>query len=143
MVKGSRPAGVVIEWGDFQDKFLLEFLPDSLREERAYEFEDLTCDSCGSVDMYVRKFMELCTYAPPLVSTDQQKARRFMRGLPMSMQEALVSQYNASFAEVVDQARRLEKMRGGVSGGATVESNKKARTEPQSLRPSVFVASPP
>ena len=143
MVKGSRPAGVVMEWEEFQDKFLIEFLPDSLREQRAYEFEGLTYVSCGSVDVYVRKFLELCTYAPALVVTDKQKARRFMRGLPMSMQEALVSQVNASFAEVVDQARRLERIRGGMGGEVRAESNKKARTEPQPSGPSVSVASPP
>ena len=64
------PAREVINWVDFQMQFLAEYYLESLREGRAFEFESLTCISCGSVDAYAQKFVELCVYAPSLVAID-------------------------------------------------------------------------
>ena len=125
----SRPAGEVISWDIFQASFLAEFQPESLRVRRAFEFEALTYDSCGSIDAYARRFMELCKYAPTLVSTDALKVQRFVRGLPWSMQELLVSQLDLPFSSVVDRARHLEDIRRARDGDLMGEVGKKARTE--------------
>ena len=64
-----------LSWDDFQAQFLEEYHLESLREWRAIEFETLTCVSCGSMDAYALKFVELCGYAPSLVATDRLRVR--------------------------------------------------------------------
>ena len=86
------------------------------------------------MDIYAWRFIELCRYAPILVATDEQKARRFIRGLPPQMEKILVGQTYLSFVEVVDQARQLEEIEGRQEGGDVGESNKKAKSEPQISR---------
>ena len=56
---------------DFRDRFFAKYQSDNLRERWAFEFEGLICLSCGSVDAYVCRFMELYGYAPALVATNQ------------------------------------------------------------------------
>ena len=55
--------GEQLTWDDFQALFLEEYHLESLCEQRAIEFETLTCVSCGSVDTYAQKFVELCLYS--------------------------------------------------------------------------------
>ena len=98
LVRGSRPAGEEFSWEDFQTSFMTEYQPDSLRHRRAFEFEDLTCTACGSVDAYARRFVQLSAYAPSLVATDAEKARRFIRGLPTPMQRILVGHPDLTYA---------------------------------------------
>ena len=70
MFRESRPVGDVITWEDFWVSFLVEYQPNSLKERRTFKFEDLTYASCGSVDAYARRFIELSGYAPALVATN-------------------------------------------------------------------------
>ena len=78
-----------------------------------FEFEALTCASCRSVDTYHCRFVELYGYSPTLVATDRQKARHYIRGLPIHIQRVLIGHLYLTFFEVVDQARQLEKLDGG------------------------------
>ena len=79
------PISERLSWEDFQTRFLGEYHPESLREQKAFEFESLTCASCGSVEAYAQKFVKLCIYAPTLVATERLRVRQFMRGLPTDM----------------------------------------------------------
>ena len=74
-MRKSKPVKDVFSWEDVQDKFLAEYQSETLRERRVFEFEALTCVSCGSVDVYAQRFIGLCRYTPTLVATDRQKVR--------------------------------------------------------------------
>ena len=104
MIRESQLVEEKMTWGDFYDHFLAEYQPDSLRERWAFEFEGLTCLSCGSVDAYTHRFIELYGYAPTLVAIDRQKARRFVWGIPMSIQKKLLRHLDLTFTEAIDQA---------------------------------------
>ena len=104
MISRSRPVGEVFTWDDFRAQFLAEYLPESLRLRKAFEFKSLTCEACGSVDAYARRFIKLCGHAPTLVATDEQKVGKFMWGLPASMQKALIGFPLLTFGEMVDKA---------------------------------------
>ena len=97
----------------FQARFLEEYYLESPREQKAIEFETLTYGSCGSVDAYAQKFVELCVYTPSLVATDRLRVRQLIRGLPLNMQKVLLGQGNLSFVEVVNRARQFERIDGG------------------------------
>ena len=102
LVRRSLGAGQELTWEDFEARFVREYRPDSLCQRKAFEFETLTCEACGTVNDYARKFIELCGYAPSLVDTDAKKAQRFVRGLPIHMQRILLVQNQMTFADTVD-----------------------------------------
>ena len=108
LVRRSLGVGQVLTWEDFEARFVREYRPDSLCQRRAFEFEMLTCETCGTVDEYARKFMELYEYAPSLVDTDAKKVQRFVRGLPTHMRRVLIVHNHITFAEVVDRVRQME-----------------------------------
>ena len=128
MIRENRLVGDIITWEDFWAGFLEGYQPDSLRERRAFEFEDLTHVS-GSMDAYAWRFIQLSVYAPNLVTTDRQRIRRFIWSLPTYMQRILASNPDLTFTQVVDMAQHLEKLDGGQDGGAIGEPNKRAQTE--------------
>ena len=73
-VRRSRPAGAApLSWEEFEDLFMQEFLSETVRMSRAYEFERLTHARYGSVDGYASKFLELSVYAPGLVTIEREK----------------------------------------------------------------------
>ena len=73
-------------------------------------------------------------YAPLLIASDAEKARRFIWGLPAPMQRILVGHPDLTFAQAVDRARHLEELDGGMDVGVSGEPSKKARTESQASR---------
>ena len=146
-MREGRPAGAApISWEEFEAGFLREFLPESVKQSRAYEFERLTCDGFGSVEDYARRFMELYPYAPGLVATEPQKVDRFVYGLPLEIHTVMVGHTYSSLADAVDRARRIEsgyrerkRLRGDTSQsgqrGAQPQQLVAHRATPQGVRP--------
>lgn len=62
-----------------------QFLPKSLRDARAFEFERLVTTLEMIVMEYDQKFCHLSCYANHLVSNEEKKVRRFVRGLDDTM----------------------------------------------------------
>ena len=59
-LRRSRPVGAAsLSWEEFEDLFLQEFLPETVRMNQVYEFERLTQVGCGSVDEYANQFLQL------------------------------------------------------------------------------------
>ena len=106
----------------------MEYQPASLKQRRAFEFETLSYQGCGSVEAYACKFVELCDYAPSLVATEEQKVQRFIRGLPASIRRVLASQDILTFASTVDKARVVEDIDKGCDRGMLEGSNKRTRS---------------
>ena len=108
-IRRSRPAGVApLTWEEFEELFMQEFLPETVRMTRSYEFERLTQAGCGSVDDYASRFLELSAYAPALVTTERQKVSRFIYGLQKDIRRVMIGQTYASLTEAMDRARRIE-----------------------------------
>ena len=105
-----------------------EFLPESVRQKRAYEFERLTYVACGTIDEYVSRFLELSMYAPGLVATEQQRIDRFIYGLPTDIHNNLVGQPHVSLTDVIARARRIEERNTEVRA-VDSEMRKKLRTD--------------
>ena len=125
----SRPEDAApIAWGEFEERFTREFLPESVRQKRAYEFERLTYATCGTIDEYASRFLELSMYAPGLVTTEQQRIDRFIYGLPTDIHNNLVGQPHVSLTDVIDRARRIEERNKEVRA-ADGEARKKFRTD--------------
>lgn len=57
-------------WKDFSKAFMDKFLLESVREQKAMEFERLRQDASMTVNDYVEQFVELSRYAPYLVGTE-------------------------------------------------------------------------
>ena len=128
-MRRSRPAGAApLLWEEFEDLFLQEFLPETVRISRAYEFEWLTQAGCGSIDEYANRFLELSAYASGLVDTERRKVDRFVYGLQPQIRRVMVGQTHVSLTEAIDKARRIELM-DAEGGGSDTDPRKRARVE--------------
>ncbi|EOY14114.1 Uncharacterized protein TCM_033375 [Theobroma cacao] len=79
--RGRPMSAVSLTWSEFSTTFLDRFLPLSVRNARAREFEALVQTLSMTVLQYDIKFMQFVRYAPYLVSIEEKKIRRFMDGL--------------------------------------------------------------
>ena len=78
----SRPAGhPTLKWPEFYNAFVEWFMPESLRDAKAREFELLKQTEGISVLDYDTKFNQLARYAPHMVMIYNMKAKRFANGL--------------------------------------------------------------
>ena len=78
----SRPAGSsTLDWSEFYHAFVERYMPESLRDAKAREFELLKQTEGMSVLDYDTIFNQLARYAPHMVVTDNIKAKRFANGL--------------------------------------------------------------
>ena len=128
-LRRSRPTGAApLSWEEFEDLFLQEFLPETVRISWAYEFERLTQAGCGSIDDYANRFLELSAYAPGLVDTERRKVDRFVHGLQPQIRRVMVGQTHVSLTEAIDKARRIE-LTDAESGSADTDPRKRARVE--------------
>ncbi|XP_021736452.1 uncharacterized protein LOC110703002 [Chenopodium quinoa] len=78
-------------WNVFKEQVRDKLYPIFLQKQKADEFLELKMGSM-SVTEYYTKFIELSRFTEGTVATDRQKARRFERGLPLSLQRKLSGQ---------------------------------------------------
>ncbi|XP_075083715.1 uncharacterized protein LOC142167463 [Nicotiana tabacum] len=82
MVLLGRPAGAPpLTWDEFTKLFKNNFLPDSLMQQYARDFERLVQTPDMDVSTYNTKFCKLAIYAPHLVPTEEARVQRFVDGL--------------------------------------------------------------
>ncbi|XP_070056813.1 uncharacterized protein [Nicotiana tomentosiformis] len=77
---GSQVEEALLNWAQFSQMFMREFVPQSLRNAWRTEFEQL-CQGAMSVSEYAVWFSELSRHAPALVSTFIERVCRFIEGL--------------------------------------------------------------
>ncbi|XP_070032299.1 uncharacterized protein [Nicotiana tomentosiformis] len=106
----GRPAGAApLTWDEFSKLFMDYFLPDSLRQKYARDFERLVQTPDMDVSTYNMKFSNLARYAPYLVSTHEARVRRFFDGLVGRLYTAVAPQMKTlSYTDAVDLARKIE-----------------------------------
>ncbi|CAM8999655.1 unnamed protein product [Rhodiola kirilowii] len=96
-----------MEWEEFKMLFLDRFLPVSVRDSRAREFESLKHEGMSITD-YANRFTVLSVYAPHLVPTEDMRVKRFISGLRDSIFHSMASAEFPSFSKVVDKALAIE-----------------------------------
>ncbi|XP_070016384.1 uncharacterized protein [Nicotiana sylvestris] len=124
----GRPAGAPpLTWDEFTKLFKNHFLPDSLMQQYARDFERLVQTPDMDVSTYNTKFYKLAIYAPHLVPTEEARVQRFVDGLVGRLYTAVAPQMKTlSYSDVVDLARKIENK--GREERATSDLRKKAKT---------------
>lgn len=73
-----------LEWEEFRSLFLERFLPNSFRDAKAREFEEMRQGN-KTVTKYVHEFNALLVYAPHLVPIEAMCVKRFTSKLRQSI----------------------------------------------------------
>ncbi|XP_017974363.1 PREDICTED: uncharacterized protein LOC108661520 [Theobroma cacao] len=127
LCRGRPTNATPLAWSEFNVAFLDRFLPLSVRNARAREFETLVQTSSMTVSEYDIKFTQLARYAPYLVSTEEMKIQRFVDGLVEPLFRAVASRDFTTYSAAVDRAQRIE-MRTSESRAAR-DRAKRGKTE--------------
>ena len=105
----SRPAGSpILDWSEFYNASVEQFMPKSLRDAKAYEFELLKQTEGMSVLDYDTRFNQLARYAPHMVVTDNMKAKRFANGLREYLFRAVPLTRTSTYSDVLDTVLRFK-----------------------------------
>ncbi|XP_075112469.1 uncharacterized protein LOC107779268 [Nicotiana tabacum] len=109
----GRSAGAPpLTWDEFTKLFKNHFLPDSLMQQYARDFERLVQTPDMDVSTYNTKFCKLAIYVPHLVPIEEARIQRFVDGLVGHLYTALSPQMKTlSYSDVVDLARKIENKR--------------------------------
>jgi hypothetical protein len=75
-----HPFGRVFTWAEFKSKFREAQVPESIRELKRREFENLE-QKDNTIMKYVRDFLALSRYAGDEVNTDEKRKIMFLRGV--------------------------------------------------------------
>ncbi|XP_069143366.1 uncharacterized protein [Solanum lycopersicum] len=109
----SRPVGShPLSWTQFTQVFLSKFFPRSERERKRAQFEGLQQNGM-SVAEYEGKFHALARNASMILPTEDERVRRFVKGLiiPIRLGVSQVADSSVPFQNVVDAAKELEMIR--------------------------------
>ncbi|XP_070043293.1 uncharacterized protein [Nicotiana tomentosiformis] len=106
----GRPVGATsLTWDEFNKFFMTHFLPDSLMQKYAINFERLVQTPDMDVSTYNTKFCKLARYAPYLVPTKEARVKRFVDGLVGHIYTAVAPHMKTlSYSDAVDLARKIE-----------------------------------
>ena len=97
-------------WLNFVREFNEKYLPPIVQEKREDDFIKLR-QGTSSVAEYETQFTKLSKFAPELIATEQRRARRFVQGLNVEIQEALAAAQINTFTEVLEKAQIIETVR--------------------------------
>ncbi|XP_070054055.1 uncharacterized protein [Nicotiana tomentosiformis] len=108
---GSPADAASLSWTQFLEMFLREFVPQTLRDARHAEFEQLH-QGTMSMSEYVVRFIDLSRHAHVLVFTVRERVRKFIEGLCHDIRFSMARELemDVPFQQVVEIARRLEGM---------------------------------
>ncbi|GFY93065.1 hypothetical protein Acr_08g0014610 [Actinidia rufa] len=94
-------------WAEFEAIFEDQYFPESFKDMLREKFERLE-QGAMTVSEYAMKFQALSRIASELMSTEEKKCKRFIRGLNDSIQKFVMSGGHTNFAAVLELARNLE-----------------------------------
>ncbi|CAJ2633390.1 unnamed protein product [Trifolium pratense] len=121
---GSPP----LEWDEYAQRFLAQFLPRSVRDSRAQKFENLVQLDQMTIMEYNIQFMRLSRYAPHLVATEQLRVQRFVDGLKSYLFRAIAGHGDMTYEQALNRALAIE--RGNRDrGGASRDTRKRSHSE--------------
>ena len=94
-------------WVKFMREFNEKYFPHLVLEKREDDFIRLRQGTLSMAE-YKTQFTKLSKFAPELVVMEQRRMRRFVQGLNVKMQEALVAAQINTFTEALEKAQRIE-----------------------------------
>ncbi|GFY92921.1 hypothetical protein Acr_08g0013170 [Actinidia rufa] len=130
---------VAKKWEPFKKAFLDQYFTDMAKEALRMEFINLV-QGTMTVAQYEAKFTSLSRFAKAFVSTEEEKAKQFMRGLRSSIRNKiagnLIKVYStmvsaaAAIEETLNETRKIQNpksQREGTSNQSEGRSSKKPR----------------
>ncbi|GFY95611.1 hypothetical protein Acr_10g0009960 [Actinidia rufa] len=131
---------VAKKWEPFKKAFLDQYFTDMAKEALRMEFINLVQGNM-TVAQYEAKFTSLLRFAKAFLSTEEEKAKQFMRGLRPSIRnkiaENLIKVYSTMFSaaaaieETLNETRKIQNPKSqceGTSNQSEGRSSKKPRT---------------
>ena len=97
-----------LDWPEFDNAFVERFMPESLRDAKAPEFELLKQTEGMLVLDYDTRFNQLARYAPHIVVTDNMKAKRFANGLREYLFRAVPLTKTFTYSDLLDTTLYFE-----------------------------------
>jgi hypothetical protein len=127
VTRGRQVGSPPLAWGEFSRLFMARFLPESVKDGLAHEFERFEQKEGMSVTEYSARFTQLSRYAPYPI-TEEMRIKKFIRGLREYLFRSVVGSNCATFAEVLSLALQIEQ-RQKDKGGSKQDFRKKQRVE--------------
>ncbi|KAI5338241.1 hypothetical protein L3X38_017512 [Prunus dulcis] len=110
-VKRGYENPAAIHWEEFQRVFSEQFYPPSYRHAKKSEFLYLKQGSM-SVMEYEHKFNELSRFAPELVATEEDRCRRFEKGLWWEIRAVVTANTYPNMRALAQAAERVSRKLG-------------------------------
>ncbi|XP_057493165.1 uncharacterized protein LOC130778658 [Actinidia eriantha] len=98
---------VAKKWEPFRKAFLDQYFTDTAKEALRMEFINLVQGSM-TVAQYEAKFTSLSRFAKAFVSTEEEKAKQFMRGLRPSIRNKIAGNLIKVYSTMVSAAAAIE-----------------------------------
>ncbi|GFY95423.1 hypothetical protein Acr_10g0008080 [Actinidia rufa] len=124
---------VAKKWEPFKKVFLDQYFTDTAKEALRMEFINLVQGSM-TVAQYEAKFTSLSRFAKAFVSTEEEKAKQFMRGLRPSIRNKIAGNLIKVYSTMVSATAAIEgtiqnpkSQREGTSNQSERRSSKKLR----------------
>ena len=109
MIKGgAKTLGKEISWNFLVKKFNKKYIPGVVKDRLAMEFQDLKHDQL-TVSQYEAKFTQLSRYAEKLVSEEEDRTKRFVRGLRPEIRSKLIPFQLQVYSQAVEKAMEIER----------------------------------
>ncbi|GFS40602.1 hypothetical protein Acr_00g0069490 [Actinidia rufa] len=102
-----------LTWAKFEKMFENQYFPKSYREQLRDKFEKFE-QGTMTISEYAMQYQALSRFAPKLVNTEENKYRRFEKGLQSSVRKLVMSSRLRVFIEIVELARTLKLSRDNV-----------------------------
>ena len=108
LLRSRLASSPTLDWSEFYNAFVERFMPKSLRDAKAREFELLKQTKGMLVLDYDTKFNQLTRYAPHMVMTNNMKAKRFANDLKEYLCRAVPLTRTSTYSDVLDTALHFE-----------------------------------
>ena len=108
LLRSRLASSPTLDWSEFYNAFVEQFMLESLRDAKAREFELLKQIKGMLVLDYDTKFNQLTRYAPHMVMTNNMKAKRFANGLKEYLFRVVPLTRTSTYSDVLDTALSFE-----------------------------------
>nr|GEV38725.1 reverse transcriptase domain-containing protein [Tanacetum cinerariifolium] len=106
----AQPIGIEeaykITWIEFKKILIKKYFPLTEIQKMEDEFYHLTVKG-NDLKTYVRRFQELATLCPTMVSDSEKLLEAFIRGLPRSIEKNVTASKSQTLEEAINIAQRI------------------------------------
>ncbi|XP_035540236.1 uncharacterized protein LOC118344218 [Juglans regia] len=97
-----------VSWVRFKREFNDRFFPNTMRKQKAREFNNLVQGEM-TVEQYARRFIELGKFATHLIATEEMRIERFQEGLRREIRRQVACLQIPTFQQLVEVATIAER----------------------------------